>query len=297
MSPNQLFSSIAKYSTFHTWFLELYELFNSTGVDNLLAMKRKYIMFLGSQRYCKERRAEAIMSVVGVKTWFKAESQTSREVEQNLVLKQYPLAFVREVAAVLGATFFDSLSISPLGVAEVAERPPSTYLMPFNSGLGNSTILEQKVILNRGFGEEEEHPSVATWTITSEGSVQMSKAGIVASSIDETASEEIMRGIWLIHDAEDYFDPRFNALPESDQRFRTVELRTWLKSYNVAQGPNYAVELFYGREAKRGILLKEIGIDSGRLFNIGNFVTSRHYRSRREHILMAETVTVDWLVL
>src|SRR5205809_4945919 len=91
--------------------LELLELFNRTGMDDLHKIEREHVLLLATSRYCKRSRAEAIMSVLGMKEWIKSTPQAAEE--QQLVLGQFPLTFVREVAAKLGSNFFTSLLSNP----------------------------------------------------------------------------------------------------------------------------------------------------------------------------------------
>jgi Heterokaryon incompatibility protein (HET) len=311
LSPEHLFGSLSRRHDLHIGFLELFELFSRTGLDELLHMHHRHVLNLASVRFCKEKRAEAIMSVLGASDWFAA----SRGTERNLVLGQYPLEFVREIAAALGASFFDSISISPVSVPDLATTPPLTYrgsLMPFGHthlNVTGSATLEHKVSSSPLFDlmEEEDHPAVKTWAITPEGSVRLPMVGLLASSHDEepiAAREEITCTIWLTHDPEIIpvdFDPSGSTInlleKQATTRYRTFELHKFLRSYQINQGPNYAVQLLQGVETgtEHGILLKPLVQSPDKLFKIGNFATSN--RGFHEHVAMAKTTSVNWLVL
>ncbi|KAL6412556.1 hypothetical protein AUP68_03759 [Ilyonectria robusta] len=162
------------------------------SLDHLQAMQREMIMGLGSRRYCKMRGAEAIMSVLGVKNWFVATKTAPGDGEGDLVLGQYPLAFVRETASAMGTGFFNSLSFSTAKLADIANGPPPSYrgsLMPFNSSASDATLThpEQEVGPNGQFVEEEEHPSVACCAITQEG----------AGKDHGTVSENTLSAAWV----------------------------------------------------------------------------------------------------
>ncbi|KAH6971535.1 hypothetical protein BKA56DRAFT_594458 [Ilyonectria sp. MPI-CAGE-AT-0026] len=302
--PDKMFGTLISHDFFHPGYLELFELLDRTGLDNLQGMQRGIIMGLGSRRYCKMRRAEAIMSVLGVKNWFEDVGTAGGDGNGDLVLGQYPLTFLRETASVIGASFFDSLSFSTAKVADIANGPPPSYrgsLMPFNSSAGDAKLThpEQEVGPNRLFVDEEDHPSVASWKITQEGSVEISSVGLLASSGDDpiTLREGIRCSIWVTHDKDHIFDPEARV-PEANARFRSFELHSWLRSYHIQDGPNYAVELFCGRRTKRGVLLKECASSPGTFFKIGNWVTwSRKRLGEENSSKPAEIVAVDWRVL
>ncbi len=338
-TPSRLFGPMCRLGRFHVGFLELHELLNRTGMYDLHVMHPKSILTLGSRRFCRERRAEAVMSVLGLRGWFatyaqqqqqQQQQQPAKAAEADLVLGQYPIAFVREAAAAMRATFFESLTHSTLSVPDIAREPPAGYrgsLMPFDSVLksAKAKVLEEHFILYREYGVEEGHPSVATWAITHEGSVRMSCIGLVASSCgmeDEErvdgeggqapdaegreGSSTIQCDVFLTHDAEDDLDnDALNPLHERGLRYRRVELRSWLGSYHSDAGPNYAVELMRGPWGSRGILLKKLSSPSPQqqqqqqqspetLLKLGNFVLAEWH-----HANWAGTKThfVNWLVL
>lgn len=302
--PDKMFGTLISHDFFYPGYLELFELLDRTGLDNLQAVQREMIMGLGSRRYCKMRRAEAIMSVLGVKNWFEAIETAPGDDEGDLVLGQYPLAFVRETASAMGAGFFNSLSFSTAKLADITNGLPPPYrgsLMPFNSSASDATLThpEQEVGPNGQFAEEDEHPSVACWAITQEGSVQISSVGLLASSADDpkTLREDIRCSIWVTHDNDHVVDPR-DPIPEANARYRSAELRSWLRSYHIQDGPNYAVELFCGRHTKRGVLLKECASSPGTFFKIGNWGAWARMNLRGEDLYKpAKTVAVDWRVL
>jgi hypothetical protein len=85
---------------------QLVRMFDKIEMTDLLVLSQAKILNLGNQRYCHERRAEAIMSAVGVTDWFQNCTTDSRERE--LVLHRYPFPFVNELRLKLGACFFTS---------------------------------------------------------------------------------------------------------------------------------------------------------------------------------------------
>lgn len=73
---------------------------------------RLSILSAGVTRECEHRRADAVMSAIGMTEWYDAYFQQNQRPppEKDLVLGSYPLAFVREVATKMGAEFFSDFN-------------------------------------------------------------------------------------------------------------------------------------------------------------------------------------------
>lgn len=71
-------------------------------------LSRCAILDLGARRTCQKRRAEAVMSALGVTDWYgdHVRQHNSPPPDENLVMGSYTLPFVREAAAKMGAEFF-----------------------------------------------------------------------------------------------------------------------------------------------------------------------------------------------
>ncbi|KAH7000977.1 hypothetical protein EDB80DRAFT_685951 [Ilyonectria destructans] len=229
-----MFGGLISYGVFHPGFLELFELFERSGLEQLLIIQPKNILDLGSKRFCKSRRAEAIICT-------------------EVVLHDSPSSSQRG-------------SLMPFA--------PKASLLDSNSSVHGVTMRQ---VLG-GWTGEAQHPSVAGWTIRQDGSVQMSSVGLIASSSDHLAggSEDIVGVIWLRYNFESESNTGF-PLPEK-MRTHSVELRSWLASHLVEDGPNYAIELFSlfssPYRMKRGILLKEFKNSPGLLIKIGNWAVN-----------------------
>ena len=77
-----------------------------TSLTSLLDPTPLQILALGDKRQCTSRRAEAIMSAIGVTQWFR--QMPYERHEEDLVLGRYPLPFLEEVRAVNPHSFFCS---------------------------------------------------------------------------------------------------------------------------------------------------------------------------------------------
>jgi len=73
----------------------------AAALTELPGIERVKILTLGNQRYCRRRRAEAIMAVLGVRDWFNQDGNTPSSAG-DLVLGRYPMSFIREVRKKLG---------------------------------------------------------------------------------------------------------------------------------------------------------------------------------------------------
>ncbi|KAF2727382.1 hypothetical protein EJ04DRAFT_517292 [Polyplosphaeria fusca] len=288
MTRTERLGVMVRDKTYPRGFIELLELFDRTGMRDLQIMKKEYIMLLGSQRYCESRRAEAIMSVLDAKRW------RSLSEPGSLVLGQYELEFVREVAREIGSSFYNSLSFSPN--AELVMNPRSRgSLLPFENRSGQ--FIESKRILNWEFGDEIDNSSVRTWVIQQSGAVEIPEAAILTSTFDPCEGEMIST-IWLTYREPDDDDPRFNIHRQTGNRHRSCDLREWCRSYHNATA-NYAVELGRVMGASRGLLLKASSPGSKTLYKVGNYLTILHRYYGQEVMSLQSTPVeqVGWTVL
>jgi hypothetical protein len=300
IDPAKKFGSLIHFGKYQRGFLELVELFDRTGMKDLHIIKRDTIMLLGSERYCESSREEAIMAVLGARDWnHSLPPQVKANFDKSLVLGQYPLGFVQHIATALGATFFNSLSACSrdLDFAEMIAAAPHLSkgsLLPFSQG-GTSSLVK-KFLLNWTFLEEIHNPAVQAWKVQISGSIHVPEAGIIACTADDD-DKEIIGNVWLTYDAGEYDerDPRFSELDTGMRRYKTVNLKTWVKEYYPFSN-NFAVELLRSNGSSRGVLLKEIGWDSKELVKIGNYITSNHPGARPDTDL-AVVKQVDWIVV
>ncbi|KAJ9603534.1 hypothetical protein H2200_011720 [Cladophialophora chaetospira] len=163
-----------------------------TGLDNLTEMSRMDILALGDRRYCKERRADAIMSAIGVTRW---KENTDAAI---MVLERYPLSFVREVCALNPAQFFgsyikfapNSLEIHEGSIEDARfnqvdpkwDEKPIEYahlregtMLPFTKDGSRCTNVG-----TTGFHTDPHH-SIFSWKILSSGAVEILEACILSS--------------------------------------------------------------------------------------------------------------------
>jgi hypothetical protein len=168
-------------------------LIESTGLSQLQNAHRSTILALGSRRQCRDRRAEAIMSAVGITEWYnkqfdsKAAAISSPSLmpslsEHRTPVDDYPEAFVREAAQKIGAVFYAS---SP-GDDEVLwwlSQGDSTTLSA-SQGLGSMFPFprypsqhEYDVALE--LESTFDHPTVDEWIVCGH-SVRASKAAILS---------------------------------------------------------------------------------------------------------------------
>lgn len=147
VSPSSKFGKLIGRNSFQRGYLELTELFDRTGMQWIHAMGREHILILGSNRFCLEYRAEAIISVLGATTW---RSSALEHTSDALLLNRYPLSFLREVFATRGASFFSVTFASAAKIADVlgGVHPVSGTLLPF-AEVGRATA-DTKFALERG---------------------------------------------------------------------------------------------------------------------------------------------------
>lgn len=158
---------------------QLQDLCLITRMENLLESPSPTgLLMVANVRQCTGSRAPAIMSALGITNWYKSGTKT----DTDLVLKTYPLAFVREAASKLGASFYESVTrqtVIPQWY-DLFNRSQKGSMMPFSATTGWYSRINAVPIHHRY--TPEDHSAVKTWTIKQDGSVDIKRAGIVAST-------------------------------------------------------------------------------------------------------------------
>lgn len=265
----------------------LWELLDLSGLDYLLDASRATILMLGNQRHCKENRAEAIMSAIGVTHWY---SHSARQKESALVcggsLDQYPLSFVREAAEKIGANFYASspsegnlLEMLVLSLV-IGDRPRKAVgsMLPFTSGL-----LSRAPNFAEGLTGGD-HPAVSTWMILSDGSVEMSEVGIVSYTGQDRSMN---RNLTCTLIAPDLASPASLIV---DKQIG-MDLDVWVDSF-IPTTRNFAICLHHGLGIVDGILLKQVSPTE--LVKVGTYVISK---TNAYQTLVPTTHKVKWRVL
>jgi len=143
---------------------------------------RAQILVQGNTRQCTGRRAEAIMSVLGVTDWF---SSTSDQHEGDLVLGMYPLAFIREAIQKIGPDFFLARKMigSPWLSINYLFGPTRGSMLPFDM-LDRKRLRGKKDVSMYPFQAYDSrfHSAVSTWTLEQSGVVRIGQAGVLGSS-------------------------------------------------------------------------------------------------------------------
>ena len=165
---------------------QLMDLCMITRMDNLLGSPSPIgLLIVANIRQCSDSRAPAIMAALGITDWYKSETKT----DTRLVLKCYPLAFVKEAATKLGASFYESMARTPKQ-HDLFNLSHKGSMMPFSATNGWFSRILGVPGSNRYTSED--HPAVKTWKIKQDGSVNIRQVGIVASTENANANEFIM---------------------------------------------------------------------------------------------------------
>ena len=274
-------------------FVELFELFERMSM--LDDPRQETITRLGVQRHCSEGRAEAIMSVIGATNWWTEALRSGHDANANLVLGLYPLAFLREVVSIIGSEFYNSVIVRSASHTELLQKPNiHGSLLPFSPVYDQDS--EEKF---DGFSvaEVEDHPSVRTWTLNSDGSVTILEAAILteyAASPNYTLIGNIC--LAYVSDKETSYvkDP---WKLDHDTRYKTVDLWEW-KAKSFLSLPTHLVALSraqtLGKETVFGIALVEI--EQNVLVKIGVF-NSRPYGPKESQQDIFPTRYPNWTVL
>lgn len=251
---------------------QLQDLCLITRMENLFESPSPIgLLMVANVRQCTGSRAPAIMSALGTTDWYKSGTRTDTE----LVLKTYPLAFVREAASKLGASFYESVTGETVIPKQynVFNRSHKGSMMPFSATTGwysriNAMPIHQK-------RTPEDHSAVKTWTIKQDGSVDIKRAGIVASTEVSNPNEMPM-----------LIDIMGRGLgPDENCRFGD-----WAQ--DLPEGMcAYAVSLLLDNGHQRGLILqgyRKMWFSAQRLVKVGTFVLPGDS--------LPPTTSVDWVV-
>lgn len=241
-----------------------------TGLQQVLETLNSIAVLTNSNlRQYTGDRAPGIMSAIGVTDWYRCRHLDAEG--QQLVLNVYPLAFVREAASKLGAAFYSGLTEnsrfdanrSTTVSATADDYVGSGTMLPISNTTGFGAFVDFfSNALNVGLITD--HSSVKGWRIDADGSVRLTSAGIMASSLDAKSDKPGRFVVHWIRTTGTMTDPGSSDLL-GDHRWilnkheeSGADLATLLSSIAEATGPGriiYAVALFADISEIRGILL------------------------------------------
>ncbi len=234
---------------------QLQDLCLITRMENLLESRSPMgLLMVANVRQCTGSRAPAIMSALGITDWYKSKTKT----DSDLVLNNYPLAFVKEAASKLGASFYESVTMR--------QKMPKWYdgfnhsykgsMMPFSATNGWFSRINA-IPIHHNY-RPEDHAAVKTWTIKQDGCVVIKWAGIVASTQTPNSNESPM-----------VIDIMKRGVAAQNCRFGD-----WAK--NLPEGVcAFAVSLLRDSELEHGLILqgyRKMWFTTQRLVKVGAFI-------------------------
>lgn len=246
---------------------ELRSILHTFEMTQMLDTRPLTILALANQRYCEHSRAQAIMSVLGMTKWYDLylEKHGTAPPENDLVLGVFPFEFIKEVKDRLGVQFFRSSAsrceVCPGEIFQPRKDGATTKIRPIGSMLPFSLAGSQSKAINTSVYTEtaKGHPSVVTWNVLQDGTVQITQAVIFSSfrpdfpdfQIPQTRLSPLQARV-LAHSCEEGLLSKDVVLSDF--------LREYSPRFNV-----YAVLLSHGpwSRAFSGILLQEIVVPQG----------------------------------
>lgn len=144
------------------------------------SVDRCAILDLGARRTCQTRRAEAVMSALGMTDWYDEYLHEHGEPppDENLVLGSYTLPFVREAADKMGAEFFFCVCTPhDRGLIWPPGPPYRGTFLPFGSPQNDIGLLGWTA--NFKF---QTHSALKSWSIEADASVRVIEASVLVSS-------------------------------------------------------------------------------------------------------------------
>lgn len=85
---------------------------DATGLGTHMSLQQFDLLQLGESRYCKRRRSEAIMFVIGVTLWYNEVIDGQYEPESDLILDKYSTKFVDELRRLIPIDFYTAYAKS-----------------------------------------------------------------------------------------------------------------------------------------------------------------------------------------
>ena len=276
------------------------------------------ILRFGDMRQCSGRRAEAIMSALGATDWYSDYMShvtiSSGQVvsEPDLVMGKYPAVFLNEVIKKIGSDFFSSrfshIEMSPRDVQELLtpSMAPIGSLLPFSAGVyGLGFQTNQHIELE---SRVEDHTAVKSWTVQTDGTVKIRKAGIMA--VSRKARHSHVRKIFHPSKAR-----RFWARMRLDAPllFEKGECEQWMTTEEElyasipASVKLYMVCLGDGLVESYGVVLQQISLEGelvALMVKVGTWYSFNPSRPRgagqhkfRHKSDMVPSTSVNWTVL
>lgn len=141
-------------------------------------ISRLAILTLGTTRECERRRADAVMSAMGITGWYKEYLEEHKEPppDEDLVLDAYPLSFVNEVVSIIGSEFFTNYDADAM---RLEGHDIQGSLLPFGSPGVNLTSGSGLGVSQSFYDDTFDHPSLKTWSIQINGSVNIREASVM----------------------------------------------------------------------------------------------------------------------
>lgn len=173
---------------FKLWPLHVVQLVHIQGMvcGPDVNISRLAILSLGATRECKRRRADAVMSAMGITDWYMKylEEHKQPPPDENLVLDAYPLSFINEVVSKIGSEFFTNFNPD---VMKPENHHVRGTLLPFGSPGIHLTSGSGLGVVENIYGDILDHPSLKTWSVNINGSVRIQEASILRPTDVRTA--------------------------------------------------------------------------------------------------------------
>lgn len=249
--------------------------FHHTGIRSLLNLSRMDVLLLGNRRYCKRRRFEAIMSVLGSTQWYTASQASSpRSIDSEpLIRGKYPLVFIKEVQKQVGAAFFGSFNFRPPPRGSYRYDMHNRIRMARVSATLMPVTVSEKAYMTTFVSDPSvmstsDHPAVCTWKILDNGSVQLPQVGLIASWPPPPGPQRATGDLNPLGMTANIIATRPDSVSVRS------DLCTWLGSFRPKSEKHAVCLLKQGGNMVHGILIERIYGSAGSevpFVKIGNF--------------------------
>lgn len=285
-------------------------LINDCQLKNIVTSPSVFdVLELSSTRQCTDQRAPGIMSALQCTDWYvekidenKLEKQQlAATSDSNMVLGMFPVEFVKEIFHKFGAELFLGINFMwrPLDVDDLKQPTACGSMLPFyNESSGSHSRTDHYRVQISG-PELKQHISLDNWEICPDGSIEMRKVGIVASTEVQTANDALKPTVslrWLGN-----YIPR-TAIDTSSvhvPEFEDIDdFGAWMKAASHSVGELYAVALCEETGGMQGVLLQSPKLQ-GTSANVPKYLIKVGVWSTTQGAgyTMPDSTDVNWIVL
>lgn len=175
---------------------QLRETLEGASMHGIWKLDQASILQLANGRYVRNNRAEAIMSILGATEWHKKKTRKGSNLKDELLFDSFAFEFVQEVRQKFGGLFFvahtsksEFHNIQTINPQPVGTLLPFSRIKPVKAGNGEWEYIpieqDRKYCHSTATTPRRDDPTIKTWKLNSNGTVEIIDATIVYSTFQQ----------------------------------------------------------------------------------------------------------------